>query len=53
MSQYKKESGFFDATKNQKKCSHKKMGKFLKSIGGRRGLLLASLVLKEPKFKEF
>ncbi len=50
---FKRESAFFDDTKRQKRKHSRKMRTLLKSIGGRRGILLTSVLLDKPKYMEF
>ncbi|MCH9621433.1 MAG: hypothetical protein S4CHLAM20_08530 [Chlamydiia bacterium] len=48
---FKQESAFFTDAKRQKRRSNKKMSKVLKLVGGRKGLLLSSILLDKPKYK--
>lgn len=52
MVRFNRESSFFDEEKRQKKKSCKKMKTILKTIGGRKGILLTSVLLDKPKYMD-
>ncbi len=47
MVKFHRESAFFDDNKRKKKKSFKKMRSLMKRIGGRKGILLASVLLSK------
>ncbi len=51
MFEFEKKKISMDATLKKKKNS-KKSSSLLKSIGGRKGLVLASAILNNPKYKD-
>lgn len=52
MVRFKRSTTFFDESKRKKKAPSKKVGSLIKNLGGRRGVLLSSILLKDPKYKD-
>jgi hypothetical protein len=51
MVKFQKESLLFDETKGKEEADCEKKPSLLKRIGGRKGLMLASFILNNPKYK--
>ena len=52
MVRFKRSTAFLDESKRKKKKTSQKAKSLIKNLGGRRGILLSSILLKDPKYKD-